>query len=81
MTAAGSISNLAKYLLQGQGMLTSNVSDAGGFARIEPAAPAPDLQLGVVDPELPVHRIDGLRVADASIMPTIINANTNAPLL
>ncbi|AEP31401.1 GMC family oxidoreductase [Brumicola nitratireducens] len=35
--------------------------------------------MAVVDHELRVHGVDGLRVADASIMPTIINANTNAP--
>src|SRR6266853_2081449 len=33
----------------------------------------------VVDHELRVHRVDGLRVADASIMPTITSGNTNAP--
>jgi len=33
----------------------------------------------VVDPQLRVHGIAALRVADASIMPTIVAGNTNAP--
>ena len=37
--------------------------------------------LAVVDERLRVHGIAGLRVADASIMPRIINANTNAPCI
>ena len=35
--------------------------------------------MAVVDPLLRVHGIDGLRVADASIMPNIIGGNTSAP--
>jgi choline dehydrogenase len=33
----------------------------------------------VVDPQLRVRGVDGLRIADASVMPTIIRGHTHAP--
>jgi choline dehydrogenase len=38
-------------------------------------------EASVVDPQLRVHGIAGLRVADSSVMPRIVSSNTNAPTL
>jgi choline dehydrogenase-like flavoprotein len=38
-------------------------------------------EMAVVDDELRVHGLEALRVVDASIMPTLIGGNTNAPTM
>ena len=47
-----------------------------GTCRMGPAGPGT-----VVDDKLRVHGLDGLRIADASIMPTLTSGNTNAPTI
>ena len=52
---------------------TQHLYHPAGTARIGTAAD------GAVDAELRVHGVDGLRVADVSVMPTITRGNTQAP--
>ena len=45
---------------------------------LQPRCRTNPVRNAVVDPALRVHGLFGLRVADASIMPTVVSGNTNA---
>jgi len=53
---------------------SDTIYHGAGTCRMGPAADA----TAVVDPSLRVRGVDGLRVADGSIMPEVVNATTNA---
>jgi choline dehydrogenase len=64
-------------LARAAGDIGTTIFHPVGTAKMGPAAdPA-----AVVDATLRVHGLDGLRVIDASVMPTITSGNTNAPTL
>lgn len=56
---------------------TATIYHPTGTAKMGP----PSDPMAVVDPELRVYGVKGLRVIDGSIMPQIVSGNTNAPII
>jgi len=56
-----------------------NASGASFHPSSTCAIGAADNPMAVVDPQCRVYGVEGLRVADASVMPSIVSANTNMP--
>jgi choline dehydrogenase-like flavoprotein len=62
-------------------VLAARLSEDPGTSVLLLEAGPPDDPVEVRDPQLRVHGVAGLRVADAGVLPTVPRGNTNAPTI
>ena len=72
-----SVSNSTADLIKAAGDIGTTIFHPVGTAKMGLASDP----MAVVDARLRVHRVQGLRVIDASVMPTITSGNTNTPTI
>ena len=88
LVGRGSMSSIVAEEVQPGADLTSDDALDGFVRRMAETEyhPCGTCRMGVddhsvVDPELRVHGVDGLRVVDASVMPTVVSSNLNGPTI
>ena len=64
-------------LAEAAGRIATTIFHPVGTARMGPEGDV----LAVVDAKLAVHGVEGLTIADASVMPRIVSGNTHAPVV
>ena len=86
LTETGSLGGIVEELIDPEQRLTSDADVAAYIRRTAQTLyhPAGTCRMGsddwsVVDPDLRVRGVDGLRVVDASVMPTLVRGHTHAP--
>ena len=81
MLCAGAFGSPRLLLLSGIGP-ADDLRELGIAVRADLLVPEMGLDaMAVVDPSLRVRGVSGLRVADASVMPTLTSGNINAPVI
>ena len=81
MAGAGEPAELARYRESRTGLLSSNIGEAGGFVRLDPRSPAPELQLIFAPAYLVRHGLDnpaghGFTCHPGVVMPKSVGAVT-----
>lgn len=72
LASAESAASLMRYLLFKNGPLTSNVAEGGGFVKINPACPTPDLQYHFGPAFFVNHGFDNIKDHGFTIGPTLV---------
>ncbi len=81
MASAGEPAELARYRESRTGLLSSNIGEAGGFVRLDPRSPAPELQLIFAPAYLVRHGLDnpaghGFTCHPGAVMPRSVGTVT-----
>lgn len=80
LAGAESLGNVAKFLLRKKGLLTSNVGEAGGFIKLDPASAAPELQFHFAPVFFIRHGFDSPQEHGMTIGPTLVKVESKGSI-